>query len=420
MSCAGSTTPPAFGTPGKYYACPAGSVLVGADLAYEPPSQASGFRAGRIERFGDHTADHTAGWGDPEDGSEYYDFYEGFAATPLGCGATADCPVGQVCNAQNLCVTPPPVWQPGAVQGLTAFYCASADATAAGSPVAATRYPLAPASGGMAASFTCPAGQALTGATAWVNAQGDTEQIQLMCNAFAPGTAPGQASSKYPSVLMPQSTARATPLSTLGAAPAALFASGVAQGRESDALVALGFGCQDYADEFDSSAARQLACCAGTAANPQFCHGLSPQSAACDTYMAKYCASNCANGGCIDPACGCLGSPVGFPECYDSRCADTPAAYRTAQMVQQGSSCPAAASCDIWQLLGKGQYLAKEVPVPTGCVPPPSPSIFSNPIVIAIIVAFIFLIFLAVVLGGSGGHKPARPMFAPPPPPGLF
>ena len=66
MSCAGSTTPPAFGTPGKYYACPAGSVLVGADLAYDPPSQASGFRAGRIERFGDHTA----GWGDPEDGSE--------------------------------------------------------------------------------------------------------------------------------------------------------------------------------------------------------------------------------------------------------------------------------------------------------------------------------------------------------------
>jgi hypothetical protein len=415
MSCTGSTTPSAFGTPGKYYACPAGSVLVGVDLSYDPPSQASGFRTGRIERFG--------GYNTGDECSEYYDFYEGFAATPrtsptLGCEQDADCLTGQVCNAQNLCVTPP-VWQPGAVQGLTAFYCASVDATAAGSPVTATRYLLAPASGGVAASFTCPAGQALTGATAWVNAQGDAEQIQFNCNVFAPGAAPGWVSDKFPSMLMPKSTAEATPLSTLGAAPSALFADSVAQDRESDALIALGFGCQDYANEFDLSTARQLACCAGTAATPQFCHGLSPQSAACDTFMAKYCASNCAGGGCLDPACGCLGSPVGLPECFDGRCADVPTAYRTAQMVEQGSSCPTTVSCDIWQLLGKGQYLAKERPAPTGCIPP-SPSILSNPMVTAIVVAFIFLIFLALVLGGSGGHKPKPPMFAPPPPPGLF
>jgi hypothetical protein len=396
MSCAGSTKPPAFGplAGGVYHTCPAGEVLVGVDVAYDEPAAHEGF----LNLLGLTTA------------------------APLGCENDADCRVpGQVCSTKKRCVTPMVLRQPpGAVRGVTAFYCATADAVAGGSPAAPFRRPLADADTGAAAStatFTCPAGQALTGATAWVNPQGDAvEQIQLNCSSFALGAAPGATSVKYPAALATGSAAAATPLSTRGGASTAIFANGLAQAYKADALVALGFGCQDYAAEFDTSDARQLACCAGTTKDPQLCRGKTPQSAACDAYMVQYCAEDCAGGTCRSSTCGCLGSPVGLPGCYDSRCADTPAAYRTAQVAQQeGASCPSTASCDLWQMLGRGQYLTAKVPPPTGCAPA-SPSDPPRSQLIIIVVLFVLLVFLAV----THGRKPARPMFLPPPPPGIL
>ena len=399
MSCAGSTKQPAIGplAGGVYHTCPAGEVLVGVDVAYDEPAAHEGF----LNLLG--LSQSRA---------------QGLAQ---GCERDADChTLGQVCSQQKRCVTPMVLRQPpGAVREVTAFYCAGADAVAGGATTAPVRHPLAGADGAAAltATFTCPAGQALTGATAWVNPQGDAvEQIQLNCNSFALGAAPGATSNKYPAALAPGSAAAATPLSTLGGASTAIFANGLAQARKADALVALGFGCQDYAAEFDASDARQLACCAGTAKDPQLCHDKTPQSAACDAYMVQYCANDCAGGTCHSAACGCLGSPVGLPGCYDSRCADTPGAYRTAQIAQQeGPSCPSTASCDLWQLLGRGQYLTAKVPPPTGCPPAPGGG-FSDEKAIIIVILFVLLVVLAVAYG----RKPARPMFLPPPPPGII
>lgn len=363
MACTGSINPPTYGTPGEYYTCPAGAVLVGADLAYTSPLQAS-------------------------------------------CSASAG-----TCSAGGAGAT----WQPGTVRGITAYYCASAAAAAGEPPRAMTRTPLAPATdvaGATIATFTCPAGQAFTGATAWIDGHQDTEQIQFNCSKFAPDAAPGMLSSLYPSNLALGSSARPVKLSTLAGAPTALFNTAIAQAHNSAGVLnSLGFGCQDYADELDTSAARQRACCAGTATNPQFCRGFTPQSVTCDTYMAKYCAGNCTAGNCLDPVCGCLGSPVALPGCYDNRCADTPGAYRTALIGGQ-QVCPAA-SCDIWQELGKGQYLAKETPAPSNCALPLS--LFSDTTII-VVLAFIILIMIAGRLFNNREPPPALPI----PPPDLF
>lgn len=360
MSCAKST----FGTPGSYNSCPAGEVLVGVDLVY---SQPAGFSVGRIERFGDH---------DAEGGFEYY---EGGAPPTSG------------------------------VHGLTAFYCANA-ATAAAGTITPTRHALAltPTPTESPTTFICPAGQALTGANVWANSTtGPIEQIQFNCNAFAPGTATGAKSGSFPSTVA-ATKLKNYPLTTLASPPTAIFANGIAQGSESGALNALGFGCQDYADEFDSSSDRQLACCRGTTTDPQLCGGFDPQSTKCDTYMTKYCTTNCSSGSCLDPTCGCLGSLVGRPECYDSRCADTPAAYfSTAQKTT--TSCPTTASCDIWHLLDDGRYLAKKIPSPGGCNPvPPGPG---YPKVIAVIVFLILLIFLSEVVASSSKAKALPPVY---------
>jgi len=328
-------------------------VLVGVDLVY---SQPAGFSVGRIERFGDHDAE----------------YYEGGAPPTSG------------------------------VHGLTAFYCANAAAAAAGA-VTPTRHALTltPTPTEMPTTFICPAGQALTGANVWANsATGPIEQIQFNCNAFAAGAAAGTKSGSFPSTVVASATKpKKYSLTTLAAPPTAIFANGVAQNSGSGALNALSFGCQDFADEFDSSSDRQLACCRGTTADPQFCRGFDPQSAKCDSYMTKYCATSCSSGSCLDPTCGCLGSLVGRPECYDSRCADTPAAYfSTAQKTT--SSCPTTASCDIWHLLDNGRYLAKKIPSPGGCSPA-SPGLGKVPSVIAVVVFLILLIFLSEVVGGS-------------------
>jgi hypothetical protein len=385
MSCVGSSKPSAFGDPGQYTSCPAGSVLVGVDLAYDDPT--NGARAGRIEQFGGHVADE----------GYHNNYYERF-------------------------MSPPSEWQPGTVRGLAALYCASADAVAVaatGPPAATTKYPLLPALGGVATTFTCPAGQALTGGTAWVNGDG-AEQIQFNCRMFAPNAPEGASSRMYPLARSPDSTAQEVVLSTLGAAPAVLFANGVAQGRKADVLANLGFGCQNYANAFDSSDTRKIACCAGTASNPQLCGGFLPQSAVCDGYMVRHCADSCAGGSCLDPACGCLVSPVGRPGCYDSRCADAPPAYRTTQMIQQAASCPTSASCDVWQALGKGQHLSDRTPAPADCAPlgPTPGSALSDPKMI--IAIFVMLILLVLLAGNLGGHSRPPPLMFMPPPPNMF
>lgn len=336
---AGST----YGTPGTYNTCPAGTVLIGAELAYTPPQNS--------------------------------------------------CPAGI-----NTCLAPSV--QPGAVQGINGYFCASNGNSNAIGNVETARYPAAQhpttAEATSSATFLCPDGQALTGTTAWTNSAGVVEQIQFNCSNFEPGATPGLQSSLYPTLT--SSGAKKHTLSTLAAAPAVLFANAIAQGQNTTGnLSALGFGCRDYADELDTSAARQQACCAGTATNPDFCRDFTPQSASCDAYMTKYCAGNCTPGGCLDVACGCLGSPVDLPGCYDGRCADTPGAYQTALMVAGHQVCPAA-TCDIWQKLGEGQHLAKETPAPAGCAAPPS--ISSNNIII-IILAFILLIMVAGRLFGT-------------------
>lgn len=334
---AGSTygTPP----PGIYNTCPAGTVLIGADLAFTTPQNS--------------------------------------------------CPAGssKTCSATSV--------QPGTVQGINGYFCASNGNSNAIGNVETARYPAAntTTSASSTATFLCPDGQALTGATAWTNSAG-VEQIQFNCSNFEPGAAPGLQSSLYPTSTSgtTSGTIKHT-LSTLAAAPTALFANAIAQGQNAAGnLNALGFGCRDYADELDTSAARQQACCAGTATNPDFCREFTPQSASCDTYMTKYCAGNCTSGSCLDVACGCLGSPVDLPGCYDGRCADTPGAYRTALM-EAGQQVCTAATCDIWQKLGEGQHLAKATPAPAGCAAAPS-SIFSNTTII-IILSLILLIMIA-------------------------
>jgi len=330
---AGST----FGTPGTYNTCPAGTVLIGADLAYTSPQNV--------------------------------------------------CPAGSKppCLATSV--------QPGAVQGINAYFCASNGNSKAIGNVEIAQYPAntaAMAAPSKTATILCPDGQALTGATAWTNSAGVVEQIQFNCSNFEPGAAPGVQSGLYPT--SPATSGTPHTLSTLAKAPTVLFANAVAQGQNTAGnLSALGFGCRDYADELDTSAARQQACCAGTATNPDLCGDFTPQSAPCDTYMTKYCAGNCTSGSCLDVACGCLGSPVDLPGCYDGRCADTPGAYRTALMA--GQQVCSAATCDIWQKLGEGQHLAKATPAPAGCDAAP-PSIFSNTTII-IILSFILLIMVA-------------------------
>jgi hypothetical protein len=383
MSCPGSTSATSYGSPGPAHPCGRGQVLVGLDLYYTPPANVAGFHAGAV----DHD-DVSFGGSLDTDGE------------------------------------PISVWIPGAVLGISAFYCASADSVFVGSAApqrVATGY--SPLAGERLATFLCPAGQALTGATAWVDpGTGNTEQIRLQCTRFAAGTPAGASSPSYPARRMPGSAAAPRALSTLGTPPAALFANAIAQGwggaGDADGpLRALGFGCEDYADEFDSSPARRLACCTGTAANPELCQGFAGQTGDCDAFMAQFCATDCApGGGCLHAACGCLGSPVGRPECYDARCADTPGAYLTAQMVAQKPSCPTTVTCPIWQALGDGRFLAKEIIPPAGCTP--SPSFWSKSVILLLVIAFIFLVFLAGVIGRSGGAKRA-PMFMPPPP-GLF
>ncbi len=432
MSCSGSSSATSYGPAdqlGQLFNCGTGQVLVGVDLAYTPPVESAGYRSGPGPGAFDHP---DAFYGD------------GFDAPPLACTSNAgcsapqpycvdgtcvecrtsgDCDAGQVCT-DGTCVTPPPVWTPGAVNGITAYYCASADSVFAGSGAAPRRAPTGIALPGnpKAATFLCPTSQALTGATAWVNPAGDTEQIRLQCTQFAAGTPAGASSPPYPSTRMPKSLATPTTLSTLGTPPAALFVNALAQGwaaSQGDPISALAFGCTDYQDEFDSSSARRFACCTGTAANPQFCQGYAAQTSACDSFMTQFCETDCSPaGGCLHTQCGCLGSPVGQPECYDSRCADTPRAYMTAQMVTQKPSCPTTVSCPIWQALGNGQFLAKEITPPVGCLPPPGPTI-SPAAIIAFIVVVIFLIFLAGVVGSSASAKKA-PIFAPPPPPDIF
>jgi hypothetical protein len=378
MSCAGSLGPTtSYGSPMQAYACPAGNALVGVDLAYTPPSSPSPASAGARR-----------------------------------CKKDADCHSDELCSSSGACAPP----AGGAVYRLSALYCAPANDIAA-----RARHPLGdapsapvPPNGATPATFVCPAGQALTGANIWVDGLGgQIQQIQLRCNTFAAGAPPAAPSGKYPTARAPKGS-RALTLSTLGAPPSALFANGIAQSYEPDGgkLTALGFNCQDYADEFDTSAARQVACCTGTAQDPQFCRGLAPQTEGCDAYMAQYCADDCAAGKCAHPACGCLGSPVALPECHDARCADTAEAYRTAQMrARQGGSCPKTVPCGSWDLLGDGKYLSKAV-TPPDCTTTTSRA----PAVTAAIILFIFLVFIA----GALRRAPKKPAAAPPPPPDLF
>lgn len=401
MSCAGSSSPSGFGSPSLVSSCPPGQVLVGADVDYVSPSAGSGASGPLVGIFDAF---------DPAD--------------PIGpCRSNSDCVPPQVC-ADGRCADPPPAWIPGAVQGISAFYCAGADAVHAGGAYLPARTPTGVFPGGGAtATFVCPAGQALTGATAWVDDAGAVEQIQFRCSGFDPEAPEGEKSPLYPAALMPMSTATPVAVSTSGPANTALFANSVAQAPPDTgrAIRAFGLGCQDYKDEFDSSSARRLACCTGAASNPQFCQGYAPQTGACDVFMAQFCAADCGPyGGCTHPQCGCLGSPVGRPECYDSRCADTPAAYLTAPMAQQKASCPTTVSCAIWQALDSGVYLAEKVTPPAGCAPPPAPGTASNPIIIALVVGFILLLLIALVAGSSSSDSKKMLPFVPPPPAGLF
>lgn len=380
MSCPGSLTHSDYGNPSTSKICPTGSVAVGVDLVYTAPTQSIlGSNANKI------------------------------------CASSNDCDAGYACE-NGQCVRN---WKAGVVRGITGVHCADANELSLGKHTMHNVVKFdKTVSDGVPSSFACPAGQALTGGTVWAGPT-EAERVQFACSEFAPGAAPGMESSKYPAELMPGSSAVAQQLSTRGTAPSVSFANGMAVSHSETGVTGLGFPCDDFEQEFKSSDKRKLACCNGTADRPTLCGEYNPQSPACDSFMSKFCSSDCGTGGCLHAECGCVGATVGQPQCYDARCADQPAAYRTTQMAAQSDNCPTTANCNIWQLLSNGANLAKGITAPSNCVPTVKENIFSNPLVIMAIVVFIVLVFIAITRGSARSSR-HQPIFAPPPPSDMF
>lgn len=338
------------------------------------------------------------------------------------------CGSGSVLVGFDVAYDPPPadLSRNGSVRGATAYYCApAADVASAASgragSVTLARAQLPSAAATTAAStsanipklatFMCPAGEALAGANAWQSSAGALERVQFQCARFAPGAPMSAVSSWFPAETGASSAAKVVRISTAGNAPSAQFADGFSQSDGVGAMTALGFDCQDYSNALSASEKDSLACCAGAAGAAGACGGMQPQSDACDSFMAAYCARDCASGSCSTAACACFGSPAAAPQCHDSRCANG-AAYQTARM--RASACDdTPPSCETWNLLGDGKNLAAGVVPPAGCES--SSHKYSYPKIIAIVLFILALLFVAFSMGG--GRKKTMSLEIPPPPP---
>ena len=162
-------------------------------------------------------------------------------------------------------------------------------------------------------------------------------------------------------------------------------------------------GCTDFLDFFQMPPEKLVQCCRGEASGE--CWGRDAQSPICDQAMAAHCEPLCSNGVCVDPVCGCLGSPLasfGVAQCFDARCADNPAAYRTAQMAK--TSCRGVnPNCAQWEALNNGVYASKNIVAPpAGCTSPPGgvPWLSNNMLLIVI-----FILTLALVVATAQPHR---------------
>ena len=174
--------------------------------------------------------------------------------------------------------------------------------------------------------------------------------------------------------------------------------------KTSPQLGSITVGCTNFLDFFQMPPEKQLQCCRGEALGE--CWGRDAQSPICDQIMATRCEPLCSNGVCVDPACGCLGSPLassGVAQCFDARCADNPAAYRTAQMAKD--SCRGEnINCAQWSALSNGIYASKSVMAPPGgCTSQPGgvPWMSSNNMLIIII----FVLTLALVISTTQSRR---------------
>ena len=160
-------------------------------------------------------------------------------------------------------------------------------------------------------------------------------------------------------------------------------------------LGALTVVCNDYAQIFDQ---KNIKCCLGEAS---LCRNYIPRSKKCDQKMTSHCGPLCAKGVCSDPVCACLGSPLASgAQCFDSRCAGVPDAYKTAAMTPE--ACKGKnLTCKEWSALGHGKFVAPGVPIPSDCVAP-SPTggtlawLKNNALLLVAIIIFVSLIVMMV------------------------
>jgi len=341
-----------------------------------------------------------------------------FLDASLGGDSSCQASDGEVCYGGR-CGTPPPE-VPGAVLGVSKLLCAGAEQVAQGrnAPDPAKTVdlgltpPVVPHASVESATLAAPEGAyALDGARI-VYSDGGATQLAASYRPFAQSV-----SERYRGLtgfLPSQASAVHTQTADIGCCPVGsdLYLWGLASARTEAsphslppgfaALGALAVACQSYSDLFQMPGGKKLECCLGK--RSWQCWGYSPQSEKCDQALAAYCQPLCAGGVCADPVCSCLGSLVaadGVAQCFDSRCAGNPGAYKTAAMT--AAACRGKSlSCEEWTALGK--YVAPGVPIPSGCTGPAPPSggsvaawLEKNPLILAAIVVFLIIVAFAAM-----------------------
>ncbi|GFR88698.1 hypothetical protein ElyMa_002524600 [Elysia marginata] len=182
-------------------------------------------------------------------------------------------------------------------------------------------------------------------------------------------------------------------------------------------LGGLGLNCTNYAGVFEKMPfSEKVACCVGI--GPR-CHWgeFYPQTEECDEVMSKHCLSQCQGGVCVDPVCGCLGSPLasdGKAQCFDARCADNPWAYHTHNMEQTDCK-EKRLTCEEWAALKDGTSVALRAPPPPGCtgVPPGKSVDWLTKNLVWVVVLLVLVLLLALMVMPAENISRQRPQLPP-------